>query len=163
MFHGRKIWEPLNLSNWFLFTSTKTGFCTLWLYSRFQGHIAAGRIMTRAQAPTLLVRCAFHPWKMGFFYLFIFLSTLDYISWCGSGANLVSRDFASEGSDLIRHRQFPVSLRCSLAECYFSWWIYCGVKHAHRARSLFFLNELAYRSLSVANLAFKFIDSDSCH
>lgn len=94
--------------------STNNGLYTL-TYSRFQGHIASGRTVSRAQVPT--VRCTFHPWKMAAF-IFFFKLALEYLSWCGSGASLVSRDFVSESSDLISHRQFPVSLRCSLAEYY---------------------------------------------
>ena len=70
-------------------------------------------------------------------FLACFKSTLEYLSWCGPGANLFSRGFASESSDRIRQRQFPVSLRCSLAECSFPWWTGCGVKHTPRASPLF--------------------------
>lgn len=138
VFHKGEFEHYWNLSNQLLFTSAKTGLYTL-TYSTFQSHITSGRTVTRAQAPT--VRYAFHPWKMGFF-IFFFKSALEYISHCVSGANLVSREFASESSDLIRLRQFPVSLRCSLADYYFSWWMYFGVTHAHRASCMIFPSKL---------------------
>lgn len=77
---------------------------------------------------------------------FIFFKwLLKCISLYDSGANLVSRDFVYEHSDLIKHRQFPVSLRCSLAGYYFSWWMYHGIKHT-QSQIFFFLSELAILS-----------------
>lgn len=65
------------------------------------------------------VRCAFHSWKMDCFYFFKFSSRMCILA--SFWTNLVSRNFTSESSDLIRHRQFPVLLRCVLEEYYFSW------------------------------------------
>lgn len=67
-------------------------------------------------------------------FIFKKISIRIYIVWCGCRANLVSRDCASKGSDLIRNRQFPLSLRCSLAECYFSRWLYCIIKHTQQSQ-----------------------------
>lgn len=67
VFHRGEFEHYWNLSNQLLFTSAKTGLYTL-TYSTFQSHVTSGRTVTRAQAPT--VRCAFHPWKMGFFIFF---------------------------------------------------------------------------------------------